>query len=179
MPEINQGCPRCGWNSGMGKGMKVIIGLGAVVVAIFVIGAVGGESSTGSSSSSGASSSAPEAQPAREEIKAPTESPPIDVTARVLFKAYDANEVSADDTYKGKKIRVSGTVSSIDKDMFDHIIVRLSGGDSFGINTVDATVLPSQKGAAAQLSKKQAVTLLCTGNGKVMDPQLDDCSFAR
>ena len=39
----------------------------------------------------------------------------VQVTAAALFHAYEANEVSADEQYKGKKLLVTGAVASIDK----------------------------------------------------------------
>ena len=57
---------------------------------------------------------------------APATCPPIDINARTLFREYDANEVSADDSYKGKRLRVTGVCQrAIDKDFMDNIIVRL------------------------------------------------------
>jgi hypothetical protein len=161
----------------MSRGKKILIGVGVVFVLLYAVGRSG---SSGTASSTSAAASREEAARAGEEPSAPVERPAKEVSARALFKAYDGNEVSADDTYKGKRVRVSGTVSAIDKDLFDRIIVRLTGGDSYGINTVDATVLPSEKSAAAHLSKRQAVVLVCTVHGKLVgSPQLDDCTIAK
>jgi hypothetical protein len=67
-----------------------------------------------------------------------------------------------------------GRVGSINKDMFDNIIVEMSSGQMFA--DVGATVQASQKSVAARLSKRQQVTVLCRGNGKVLtSPMLEDC----
>lgn len=149
-----------------------MIGAGAFVALLFVIGVAGGGSNSSSSSTPQAAAAEPEPQAAPRQV-----APPIEIAANALFRAYKDNEVSADDAYKGKRLLVTGHVASIDKDMFDHIIVRLASGSMF--QTVDATMMPSEKSQAAGLHKGTAVSVLCTGNGKVMDPQLDDCEFAK
>jgi hypothetical protein len=164
-------CPKCGFKKSSTM-RKLMIGLGSVIALFYVIGKIGGES--GSSSSASASSEPAAAAAAAEEPA----TPPIDISARALFKAYDKNEVSADDSYKGKRLRVTGTVTDIAKDFMDHIIVHLSGGGMF--QTVDATMLPNEKSNAARLSKGDSATVICTGHGKIMtSPMLEDCGFAR
>lgn len=98
----------------------------------------------------------------------------IKITARELFKAYDANEVAADSKFKGKPIEVTGVVESISSDIADEPVVQLAGGEMFqmvhanGLDTV----------TAAGLSKGQEITLACTGAGEVIGmPSLSDCSL--
>jgi len=142
--------------------------VGAVLVAVVVIFVIVGLAGGGSSSSS----STPRAAEAAPEPDRPAV-PPVEIAATALFRVYHENEVSADDAYKGKRLLVAGRVASIDKDIFDHIIVRLAAGGF--MQTVDATMQPNQKAEAAALHKGATVSVLCTGNGLIMDPQLDDC----
>ena len=103
--------------------------------------------------------------------------PPLNVTAEELYAAYAANEVSADDKFRGKRILVYGPVSSIDKDIADNIVVRLEGGGN-SLATVDATIPNSEKSKAAALAKGDKIALLCLGAGRsVGSPRLDRCSF--
>jgi hypothetical protein len=96
------------------------------------------------------------------------------VTARTLYDAYDANEVSADDQYKGRTLNVSGVIKSIDKDFMNNIIVRFSTGRF--LETVDAYMLDEQKANAAALRKGQRIVLTCRIRGRVLrSPQLDQC----
>lgn len=140
-----------------------MIGFVAAIAAFYVAGKLGRVASSLSSSDR---ESAVATGPAEEPVA-------VEIAAPALFRAYDANEVSADDAYKGKHLAVAGRVASIDKDLFDHIIVRLAGGNMF--QTVDATMQPNQKSQAAGLRKGTSVTVLCVGNGKIMGPQLEDC----
>jgi hypothetical protein len=139
----------------------------ALIAAAVVFGVPG--ICVGLSSTSGTPSPRASAEPTHE-VEAPVA---VEIAAPALFRAYDANEVSADEAYKGKHLAVAGRVASIDKDLFDHIIVRLAGGNMF--QTVDATMQPDQKAQAAGLRKGVSVTVLCVGNGKIMGPQLEDC----
>lgn len=98
--------------------------------------------------------------------------PAIKVTARDLFKAYEANEIAADSQYKGKRIEITGEIESIASDMFDEPLVQLSAGD---FQNVGAQGL--SKEVAGGLSKGQSITLVCTGAGEAIGtPMLDKCS---
>ena len=96
----------------------------------------------------------------------------IEVPASALYKAYAANEVAADDTYKGKQLAVTGTVAGISKDFTDAVYVELDTGNEFAsihARDIDTAV-------AAGLSKGQQITVVCEGAGLVMgSPILNSC----
>lgn len=151
----------------------MLIGAAGLAVVMSVVCSMG---STGSESSSAAM---PTIDPttvlkASQPSATPPSTPELEVDAVSLWKAYDANEVSADQTYRGKWLRVSGRVESIDKDFMDNIVLQLAGPRDFA--TVGATLKDSEKGTAAQLTKGQAVAVLCLGHGRLVgDPSLTDC----
>lgn len=100
--------------------------------------------------------------------------PAIELSAQALFAAYDANEVSADDQYKGQRLAVTGTVAGINKDFTDSVYVQIDSGQMF--QTVDARGIAPD--VASALSKGETVTVECTGNGLMIgSPQLRDCSL--
>lgn len=108
---------------------------------------------------------------ATEEASAPPPAPPIDVTAKDLQRAYDANEVAADQQYRGRVLRVTGSVRSIDKDFTDQPIVWLRTRDFGGVMSYfdDAS-------GPASLRKGQKVTVRCVGGGRTIDsPVLRRC----
>jgi hypothetical protein len=161
---VGSTCPGCGTKSEMSTGKKIGIAVGAVVVALIGFAAAGGNSSSSSQHQAPPPAIPPEA-----------ETPPTDVTARALWEAYDANEVSADDKFKGKKLLVAGTINSIDKDFTDHIVVRLAGGKNH-YTSVDAFIRDADKEKAAELRKGQDISLLCIGDGKTLrSPILKPC----
>ena len=102
--------------------------------------------------------------------------PDVTVSALQLFKDYDANEVAADEKYKGKMLLVDGVVTGIDKDFLDNIVIQLKSTNQF--MPTRATMEPSEKSQAAKLSKGNKVKVLCKCQGKLVgSPSLDDCIF--
>jgi tRNA_anti-like len=153
-------CPACGAKQPMSVEKKVGIGIAVVLVAV-----------VGIAMGSGPSSAPPNAAPAAQ-ATAPKQAP-IQVLATTLFEAYAANEVSADDKYRGRVLIVDGTVESIDKDFRDDIVVRLAG-DRF--STVDAYLMDDDKPLAAGLTKGQSLRIFCVGFGRsVGSPILKAC----
>ena len=53
---------------------------------------------------------------------------PISVTAEQLSQEFEANEVRANAQYEGQWIRVTGTVASIEEDLFEDEMLNLEGG---------------------------------------------------
>lgn len=130
---------------------------------------------TGSSSSPG-SPATPEKPQAEPTPAAPSRSPSLTVTATQLYNDYHANEVAADEKYKGKTLRVTGSVASIDKDFMGNILLRLVTPNEF--SQVMATLQDTEKGKAGRLAKGNGVRLVCEGQGMVIgSPSLDDCAI--
>lgn len=99
------------------------------------------------------------------------------VSAAGMWKHYHANEVSADEAYKGKSLLVFGVVDAIEKDAFNNMVLSLRTGDrSLPIPT---RVNDSEKVAVAALQKGNHVRLICRGAGMLLDiPGLSHCTFA-
>lgn len=106
----------------------------------------------------------------------PSIAPPIQVSASKLFIDYQANEVAADNIYKGKRLAVRGTVQSINKDITDDIYLVLATPNEFmGIH---ANVNSEEASKAAALSKGTHLTVVCQGQGMILgSPMLGDCSI--
>lgn len=104
-------------------------------------------------------------------VAAPPVAVAIDVTAKQLFADYDANELGADEKYKGKTLRISGTVSSIGKDITGTAYVQFAIGDPvYGVQCMfnDASGLSS-------LKKGQQLVVRCKEPGKMGNVVLSDC----
>jgi hypothetical protein len=109
----------------------------------------------------------------------PTRAQPTDsavhVTARKLFRDYDANEVNADEKYKGKTLVVSGRIGKIGKDLLDTMYVELkSANPIFGVQCMFADKHKSQLAKAA---KGRQVTIRGKCDGKLGNVLLRGCSF--
>ena len=96
----------------------------------------------------------------------------IQVTATEYDKKYHDNEVAADNVYKDKKVAITGTVESINKDMLDDVYIQLSGGGEISMG-VQCHLTDGQK--AATIKKGSEITIVGTGGGMMATiPQLKD-----
>lgn len=183
-------CPNCGAPTrrvGVNPGVKnksggtsigtwVVAGLALLGVCSYAVGKgkkendnPSGSSSASSASRPSSSGTAPAPEPARDE-------PPLEVDNKKLWADYKANEVAADDVYKGKSLLVSGVVHSIDKGAFGGLVVRLSSQNPFMSTMVRLEA--TEKDSAAALRKGDKVKVLCTGGGlTVGTPVLRGCTF--
>lgn len=142
-----------------------------IIVLFIIIGAVSGGSSEPSNSSGGNSSA--------KKSEAQTTPPPaaIKVDAKKLSADYEANEVSADNQYKGKIIEVSGTIKDIGKDILDDPYVSLETGNIiFGVQCMFDK---SDAGLLANLAKTQKITLSGKVSGKLGNVILRDCKIVQ
>ena len=107
-----------------------------------------------------------------EDKKKINDAPGIPVTAANLKKALKANEIKFMDTYKGKVLKVSGSVEGVDTGLTeDDVIVKISAGGTF--DYVRCAMQKSQKSAASNLTKGDRITIKgkCTGES-IGNPQI-------
>lgn len=99
--------------------------------------------------------------------------PALDVTATALGKAYSDNEVAADQTYKGKVVRVAGVITAISKQVIgDGMYVVLQGGTT----DVQCFFAASQESSLATLKRGKRVTLRGRVDGKMLNVTVQGCS---
>lgn len=99
----------------------------------------------------------------------------IDVqrTASQLQADYDANEIAADQEYKGKKILLSGTVESINKDFTGDGYLTLRSSSPLG---VQARLSDRGMQGASLLEKGTQIYLVCDPGMRVATiPVVDRC----
>lgn len=177
-------CPHCGKKNPHGMSRLLKFG-GAAVGIVIVLAAIAPGAKTSKATSGNSVAEAPREAKASREAKATDEAkatgeakpPALAVDAIKLWQDYDANEVAADGIYKGKILKVTGTVASIDKDFLDNIIVHLKSPNPI-MNTM-AKLEKSESSKAAALNKGAPITLTCEGAGRVVgSPSLDDCTIS-
>lgn len=105
------------------------------------------------------------------------QAPALEVSANQLYADYEANGVSADQQYKGKILKVTGTVNTIDKDIMDQIYVTLKGDGVLG--DVQCFFSDDYINEAAQLQKGQKITVVGKCDGKMMNVMLKGCSIEK
>jgi putative nucleic acid binding protein len=101
----------------------------------------------------------------------------IITTAPDLINDYKANEIAADQRYKGRVVQVSGAVDSIGKDIMDSMYLTLSSGEEFGLTSVQCFFNDSAGASLARLQKGERVTVICVCDGKFGNVILKDCAL--
>ncbi len=98
------------------------------------------------------------------------------ISAKDLYASYEANEVSADQNFKGKSFYVTGIVEDIKKDFMDDIYVTLKTGKMF---TSVNCYLDDEK-TAAKLRKGQRVTFYGKCDGMIVTMvTMKDCEIVK
>lgn len=104
-----------------------------------------------------------------------TSAPTAKVTAVALSKEYLANEVAADQKYKGKVIEVSGTIGNIATDILNTPYITLEGDPKSILADIQCVFDGKYQDALAKLSKKQQLSVIGKVSGKMGNILLNDC----
>lgn len=164
-------CPNCGKKNPHKSG-KLLYIVGGSILFFAIVGAA---SSGSSEESRPRPQTAVEAQP--EQQRAQPAQPEIAVDVVDLHRAYHDNEVAADNSYKGRAVRVTGLIDSIDKTFGDSIVIHLKAKGEF-MSQAGAFLQPSQAQMAATLKKGTRITLSCVCKGMTMGiVSLHNCSI--
>ena len=112
--------------------------------------------------------------------EATEQAPPVELaqfTSIEIERDYDANTVSADQKYKGKRFIVNGKINSINTDITNSPYVEMA---TTGFLGAQAHFKSGQENTIAALKKGQQISLECTGKGDIGKvPMLDDCVFVQ
>ena len=93
------------------------------------------------------------------------------ISAPDLTATYEANEVAADNNFKGKTFYVSGTITDIKKDIMDDIYVTLKGDEMFR----QVQCFFEDKETAGQMRKGMKVTFKGKCDGLMINVLMKDC----
>jgi len=149
-----------------------------MIVFFLIPGTTQDNNSTTSTNSVASTSEVQQTAKPEEQEPAPVQIQYMQVSASEIFQAYDANEMAADQRYKGQPLEVTGTIESISSDFSDDAVVNLETGQMF--MSVMATGNKDFNSQAVALSKGQRVTLLCEGGGEIAgSPVLRKCEVAQ
>lgn len=159
----------------MGKFIKgcftLMGGLFALIVIIGVIGSMGRQSNQTSTQSTTTSQA-----PAQQAAKAPEPPAPVaTVNVSEILKSYENNKIKAEQTYKGKRLRIKGVVGSIGSDVLDLPYVTIGTGASFEVTQIQCYFPKENAGQLANLDKGQSLTVEGTVDAYVMNVIVQDC----
>ena len=101
----------------------------------------------------------------------PNSNPSVIITASKLYKEYNANEIAADEKYKGKIIEITGVIRDIGNDIMDNAYITLVGDEYFG----DIQCYFNEKSVVAKLSKGKRITVIGSCSGLMMNVQINNC----
>ena len=87
----------------------------------------------------------------------------LKIKANDLYQEYEANEIAADEEYKGKRIAVTGTIENIGNDVLDKAYITL-GTTEFG--TIQCYF--TEKNVVKNLSKGKSITIVGNCSGKTL-----------
>jgi len=114
------------------------------------------------------------------EDKAKMATEAIAVTSVDLYNAYESNALKADNTYKGKFVRVTGKVSGVDQDLLTKkpYVKLFSDPSNPYMDYVNVYFKESEMDKVANLEKGKTITIvgLCEGKS-VMSVQIKDSFF--
>jgi len=110
--------------------------------------------------------------------QAPPAEQVVTVSPEQIAKDYKANEVAADNKYKGKLVQVSGEVDKIGKDITDTMYVVIKG-DSSNFTDVQCFFNKDKADQLAQLQKGQSLTIKGKCNGLMMNVLIKDCEIIK
>ena len=108
----------------------------------------------------------------------PQNEPPMQVQIGNILDAYKGNELGADNRYKGQWIQVTGSVTSIKKDILDNPYITLGTGKRFELPQVQCFLRSSDTAAASRISQGQNLTVKGRVEGLMGNVLVKDCSIA-
>lgn len=147
------------------------VAFGWMVLFFILIG--GSDPGSNSSTSRPAASSEAgdgSAEPEQQEIVS-------SISAGALIHAYYANEIAADQHYKGKRYEISGIVDSIAKDILGKMYITLGTGDRFEFQKVQAYFDKEMEAAVASVRPGEHLIVRCTVEGRMMNILAKNCEF--
>lgn len=126
----------------------------------------------------GAFNSKPPAEAGSQDASTGAARETLRITAADLWKAYDINEVAADEKMKGKFIEVSGKLESIDKDFMDKPVLHLATGNQF--MSAGMALKDSDRSKSATLRRGQGIIVRCEHMQRIVgSPQGSDCQIVQ
>lgn len=103
----------------------------------------------------------------------------VEVTATVLLNAYDTNQIGAEKEYDGKTLKVTGTVRSIDRDIFNQPYITFENSDNqYSLISVQCYFSSDDEvDKIAELSPGDTVSVIGKCDGKTLNVVLRKCTM--
>ena len=102
----------------------------------------------------------------------------IEVTAHKLLDDFDTNQVNAEQIYKGKKLKITGTVETIAKDILDKTYITLDSEKDFAWNVQCYFSDKDESQKLASLSPGDKVTVIGEYDDFVLNVVVKKCTLS-
>jgi putative nucleic acid binding protein/zinc ribbon protein len=107
---------------------------------------------------------------------APTAVTVNEVALDALLSDYTANEVAADQRYKGRLIRIRGVLKEVNKDILNAPFVVVGNGSDVALRDLQCALSQSAGEEAAGLTRGEPITVQGRVSGLRLNVQLTDCT---
>lgn len=107
---------------------------------------------------------------------APTAVAVNEVALDALLSDYTANEVAADQRYKGRLIRIRGVLKEVNKDTLNAPFVVVGNGSDVALRDLQCSLSQSAGEEAAGLTRGEPITIQGRVSGLRLNVQLTDCT---
>ena len=99
--------------------------------------------------------------------------PAISITAKELIAEYDENEIVADEKYKNKNLKITGTITSIGSGINDPYIVLRDGESYLSVQCY----FDKNQSKLTELKKGDQITIKGIGKGKILNVNVGKCKI--
>ena len=171
-----------------GSCLKTILIVIAVLLVLGIIGnLIGGDKENETNSENvqvdnteTSQTSNAEAEPSNIEIEEPeTIAEPeeiLEIAPGDLLDSYEANEVKGDAIYENKKMRITGVISSIGKDVLENVYITFEGNNKYSITSVQCFFSDdSEIEKVMELNQGDTITIVGVCDGKFGNVTIKDC----
>lgn len=100
-----------------------------------------------------------------------------DVKIQTIMSDYEKNEINADNLYKGKTVRIAGTVIEIQKNVWEQAYILIGEKIDFITPPVQAFFDGSYNAQLAQLTKGDHLTIVCEISGLLVYIRATNCEI--
>jgi hypothetical protein len=107
---------------------------------------------------------------------APTAVTANEVALDALLSDYTADEVAADQRYKGRLIRIRGVLKEVNKDILNAPFVVVGNGSDIALRNLQCALSQSAGGEAKGLTRGAPITVQGRVSGLRLNVQLTDCT---
>ena len=155
--------------------VKYVIGM-AICFVLFIIGvSLPDDNAVQTSAQSSTSSTLQNANSAKDVLSSHASPDILKVDYKKLYKDYEENPINADKIYRDKKVQITGTISSISRDIGQNPYITFNV-DEYGAKSIKMAFDSDDPVASMKKGQKITITGNCKGMFANVLVELYDCT---